>query len=83
MSPRFQLLAVTADWLVDSIDGVTNSTGLSKAWVGLILLPIIRFVSEAVERATVVWQSVKDKQALCLEIAVESSIVSISSTLCR
>ena len=32
---------MTAEFLVDSIDGVTDSTSLSKEWVGLILLPIV------------------------------------------
>ena len=33
------LAGVTAEWLVDSIDGMTESSGVSREFVGLILLP--------------------------------------------
>lgn len=36
-----QLVAVTAEFLVGSIDDVTEKGGISKEWVGLILLPIV------------------------------------------
>ena len=36
-----QIVAVTAEWLVDSIDGLTDSGHISKEFVGLILLPIV------------------------------------------
>lgn len=36
-----QLVAVTAEWLVDSIDGLTASGVISKEFVGVILLPIV------------------------------------------
>ena len=36
-----QFVAITAEWLVDSIDGLTESGGISKEFVGIILLPII------------------------------------------
>ncbi|GJJ08296.1 hypothetical protein Clacol_002507 [Clathrus columnatus] len=35
------LVAVTAEFLVDSINGVTENTPLTQQWVGLILLPIV------------------------------------------
>ncbi|PAV16682.1 Calcium proton exchanger [Pyrrhoderma noxium] len=66
------LVAVTAEWLVDSIDGVTSSgSGISKEWVGLILLPI---VGNAAEHVTAVTVSVKDKLTLSIGVAVGSSI---------
>ena len=34
-------MAVTAEFLVDSIDGLTQSGSISKEFVGLILLPIV------------------------------------------
>lgn len=37
----FQCVALTAECLVDSIDGLTESGGISKEFVGLILLPIV------------------------------------------
>lgn len=67
------LVAVTADWLVGSIDGLTDSGHIKKEWVGLILLPI---VSNAAEHATAVTVSVKDKLTLSMGVAVGAGIVS-------
>lgn len=36
-----QLVAVTAEWLVDSIGGLTASGNISREFVGIILLPIV------------------------------------------
>ncbi|KAJ7274457.1 calcium/proton exchanger [Mycena haematopus] len=65
------IVAVTAEWLVDSIDGLTQSGGISKEFVGIILLPI---VGNAAEHVTAVSVSVKDKLTLSLGVAVGSSI---------
>jgi len=67
------IVAVTAEWLVDSIDGLAAGGGISKEFIGLILLPI---VGNAAEHATAVTVSVKDKLTLSLGVAVGSSIVS-------
>ncbi|KIY43837.1 hypothetical protein FISHEDRAFT_67626 [Fistulina hepatica ATCC 64428] len=64
-------VAVTAEWLVDSIDGMTESGGISKEFVGIILLPI---VGNAAEHVTAVTVSVKDKLTLSLNVAAGSSI---------
>ncbi|KAG6880129.1 hypothetical protein C0992_005836 [Termitomyces sp. T32_za158] len=66
------LVAVTAEWLVDSIDGMTRTGGINKEFVGIILLPI---VGNAAEHATAVTVSVKDKLTLSIGVAVGSSIV--------
>jgi len=65
------LVAVTAEWLVDSIDGLASTGGISKEFIGLILLPI---VGNAAEHVTAVTVSVKDKLTLSLGVAVGSSI---------
>jgi Ca2+:H+ antiporter len=70
-------VAVTAEWLVDSIDGLASGGGISKEFIGLILLPI---VGNAAEHATAVTVSVKDKLTLSLGVAVGSSIVSSLSS---
>ena len=70
-------VAVTAEWLVGSIDGLASGGGISKEFIGLILLPI---VGNAAEHATAVTVSVKDKLTLSLGVAVGSSIVSSPST---
>ena len=67
----FQLVAVTAEFLVSSIDGLTATGHISEAWVGLILLPI---VGNAAEHATAVTVSYKDKLDLSIGVAVGSSI---------
>ncbi|OAX33116.1 calcium/proton exchanger [Rhizopogon vinicolor AM-OR11-026] len=65
------LVAVTAEFLVDSIDGLTATGSISKEFVGVILLPI---VGNAAEHVTAVTSSVKDKLTLSLSVAVGSSI---------
>ncbi|KAL7421512.1 Vacuolar calcium ion transporter [Cryptotrichosporon argae] len=66
------LVGVTAEFLVDSIDGmVASNPSLSSEWVGLILLPII---GNAAEHYTAVAVSVKDKLDLSISVAVGSSI---------
>ncbi|KZV83141.1 calcium/proton exchanger [Exidia glandulosa HHB12029] len=65
------LVAFTAEFLVDSINGMTDGTGISREWTGLILLPI---VGNAAEHVTAVTVSVKDKLTLSLGVAVGSSI---------
>ncbi|KAG8731841.1 hypothetical protein FRC11_002022 [Ceratobasidium sp. 423] len=65
------LVAFTAEYLVDSIDGLTNTGSISKEFVGLILLPI---VGNAAEHVTAVTVSVKDKLDLSIGVAVGSSI---------
>ncbi|KAF8557435.1 calcium/proton exchanger, partial [Imleria badia] len=64
-------VSVTANFLVDSIDGMTESTGISKEFVGVILLPI---VGNAADHVTAVTVSVKDKLTLSLGVSVGSSI---------
>ncbi|CAE6497566.1 unnamed protein product, partial [Rhizoctonia solani] len=65
------LVAFTAEYLVDSIDGLTSGGSISKEFVGLILLPI---VGNAAEHVTAVTVSVKDKLDLSIGVAVGSSI---------
>ncbi|KAG8213410.1 calcium proton exchanger [Butyriboletus roseoflavus] len=65
------VVAVTAEFLVDSINGLTSTGGISKEFVGVILLPI---VGNAAEHVTAVTVSVKDKLTLSLGVAVGSSI---------
>ncbi|KAH7884520.1 hypothetical protein F5I97DRAFT_1830969 [Phlebopus sp. FC_14] len=65
------LVAVTAEFLVDSISGLTAGGGIGTEFVGVILLPI---VGNAAEHVTAVTVSVKDKLTLSLGVAVGSSI---------
>ncbi|KAF8600013.1 calcium/proton exchanger [Ceratobasidium sp. AG-I] len=62
---------ITAEWLVDSIDGLTSSGNISREFVALILLPL---VGNAAEHVTAVTVSVKNKLDLAITVAVGSSI---------
>ena len=65
------LVALNAEYLVDSINAVTCDGGINKNFVGLILLPI---VGNAAEHATAVTVAVKDKMDLAIGVAVGSSM---------
>ncbi|KAI9683695.1 MAG: hypothetical protein M1829_005001 [Trizodia sp. TS-e1964] len=65
------LVAFCAEFMVDSIDALTASSGISKTFVGLILLPI---VGNAAEHATAVTVACKDKMDLAIGVAVGSSM---------
>lgn len=56
---------------VGSIDALTERGGISKTFVGLILLPI---VGNAAEHATAVTVACKDKMDLSIGVAVGSSM---------
>lgn len=64
-------VAICAEFMVDAIDAVTEAGGISKTFVGLILLPI---VGNAAEHATAVTVAVKDKMDLAIGVAVGSSM---------
>jgi Ca2+:H+ antiporter len=66
------LVAFCAEFMVSSIDAITVcGSGVSKTFVGLILLPI---VGNAAEHATAVTVAVKDKMNLAIGVAVGSSM---------
>jgi len=63
-------VAVCSEYLVDSIEGVSEQYGLPKAFIGVILLPI---VGNAAEHATAVTVAAKGKMDLALGVAIGSS----------
>ena len=66
------LVALCAEFMVDAIDGVVSgNSGLSEAFVGLILLPI---VGNAAEHVTAVTVAIKNKLDLAIGVAIGSSI---------
>ncbi|KAJ5142216.1 hypothetical protein N7526_003211 [Penicillium atrosanguineum] len=65
------LVAVCAEFMVDSIDALTATGHIGKTFVGLILLPI---VGNAAEHATAVTVACKDKMDLAIGVAVGSSM---------
>jgi len=64
------IIAVLSDYLVDSVDGFTEQSGISRTFVGLVILPI---VGNVVEHLTAVMVAMKDKMDLAVSIAVGSS----------
>lgn len=76
-SAAIALLVVTvvtsfcADYLVASIEETAERYHIPKAFIGLILLPI---VANAAEHVTSVWMAMKDKMELTITICVGSSI---------
>ena len=65
------LVAVCAEFLVSSINYLVSNTGVSEAFVGLIILPI---VGNAAEHVTAVTVASKNKMDLAIGVAVGSSI---------
>ncbi|KAJ9350024.1 putative membrane bound cation transporter [Paecilomyces variotii] len=65
------LVAACAEFLVDSIDYLVESTGVSEAFIGLIILPI---VGNAAEHVTAVTVASKNKMDLAIGVAIGSSI---------
>jgi Ca2+:H+ antiporter len=65
------LVAVCAEFMVDSIDALTATGNIGQTFVGLILLPI---VGNAAEHATAVTVACKDKMDLAIGVAVGSSM---------
>ena len=65
------LITKLSDYLVESIDGFCLYTGMSRTFVGLIILPI---VGNAVEHITAVSVAMKNKMDLAMGVAVGSSV---------
>ena len=70
------MVAVCAEYLVDSIDSIVQTAHISKTFIGLILLPI---VGNAAEHVTAVVVSRKDKMDLAIGVAVGSSVCKLNS----
>lgn len=65
------LVAVCAEYLVDSIDSIVETAHISKTFIGLVLLPI---VGNAAEHVTAVMVAYKDKMDLAINVAIGSSL---------
>lgn len=65
------LVSFCADYLVGSIDDIVEASGLSKTFLGLIVIPI---VGNAAEHVTAIIVAMKDKMDLAIGVAVGSSL---------
>ena len=55
------LVSICADYLVGSIDDIVDKSGISKSFIGLILIPI---VGNAAEHVTAVVVAIRNKMDL-------------------
>lgn len=65
------MVAVSSQLLVDVIEPVVDQAGISEAFIGIILLPI---VGNACEHAAAVRFAIKNRPGLSVSIAVGSSV---------
>lgn len=65
------IVTFCADYLVVSINPIVDSTGMSKTFIGIILIPI---VGNAAEHATAVLCAIKDKMDMAVGVAIGSSM---------
>lgn len=65
------VVAVCAEYLVDSIDAIVETAHISKTFIGLILIPI---VGNAAEHVTAVIVAGKGKMDLAIGVALGSSL---------
>ncbi|OCK75134.1 Calcium/proton exchanger [Lepidopterella palustris CBS 459.81] len=65
------MVAICAEYLVDSIDSIVQTAHISKTFIGLVLLPI---VGNAAEHVTAVIVAYKGKMDLAINVAIGSSL---------
>jgi len=63
-------VAICAEYLVGSIEGIVHQWGISESFVGLVVLPI---VGNAAEHLTAVTVAYKNKMDLAIGVAIGSS----------
>lgn len=64
-------VSIAADYLVGTIDEIVESSGLSKTFIGLIVIPI---VGNAAEHVTAIYVAYKNKMDLAVNVAIGSSL---------
>jgi Ca2+:H+ antiporter len=65
------LVALESELLVSSVEPMTENIGISKFFVGIILIPII---GNAAEHSTAISTAIKNKMNIAVEIAIGSSL---------
>lgn len=64
-------IAIESEFLVGSVESMTETMGFSKFFVGIIIIPII---GNAAEHSTAVVMAMKNKMDVAVEIAIGSSL---------
>ena len=65
------IIAIEREVLVGAVEPMTETLGLSKLFVGIILIPII---GNAAEHSTAIIMAMKNKMDVSVEIAIGSSL---------
>ncbi|KAJ3411320.1 hypothetical protein HDV05_002384 [Chytridiales sp. JEL 0842] len=65
------IIAVCAEFLVDSVEGLSEKANISETFIGIIILPI---VGNAAEHVTAVSSAMRDKVDLAIQVAIGSSM---------
>lgn len=65
------LVSICADYLVGTIDEIVQTSGLSKTFIGLIIIPI---VGNAAEHVTAIYVAYHNKMDLAIGVAIGSSL---------
>ena len=65
------LVAICAEYLVGSIDSIVEKTGMTRTFIGLVLIPIVGNAAEHVTAVVVAW---KNKMDLAIGVAIGSSL---------
>ncbi len=65
------VIALESEFLVSSVEPMTETIGLSKFFVGIIIIPII---GNAAEHSTAIIMAMKNKMDVAIEIAIGSSL---------
>lgn len=64
-------IALESEFLVGSVEPMTEALGLSEFFVGIIIIPII---GNAAEHSTAILMAIKNKMDVAVEIAIGSSL---------
>lgn len=65
------LLGIMSEMFTGSVEGMSENLGLSEAFVGLILIPII---GNAAEHSTAVVMAMKNKMDVAIEVSIGSTL---------
>lgn len=65
------LVGICAEYLVSSLEGISESWGLSKVFIGMIILPVI---GNAAEHVSAIYAALRGKMDLAIGVALGSSL---------
>jgi Ca2+:H+ antiporter len=66
------LIGISAEYLVESLDGISRSWGISETFIGMIILPV---VGNAAEHVTACYAAVRGKMDLSIGVALVTRLI--------